>query len=202
MKKAGISACAVGAAVNFLLFLTKMYIGISSGSLSIYCDGINNLGDVLTCSAALAGFFFIAKLNDEGKGRRAESLLSFVINLIICAAGVYFAYSGIERLLYPLPVSFSVKYAVIISAAVIVKILLAVIFIALNKKAPSNVLRALILDSMLDSAVGLVTLVSLFISIKINYAADGIFALIIGITITAFAVKSVIRESKFIINNR
>ena len=202
MKKAGISACAAGAVINFILFITKMYIGISSCSLSIYCDGINNLGDVLTCAAALSGFFFIARLKDENKGRRAESLLSFVINLVICAAGIYFAYSGIERFLYPLPVSFSVKYAVIISAAVIVKILLAAVFAALNKKSPSNVLKAFFLDSVLDSAVGIVTLVSLFITIRINYAADGVFAIIIGAVITVFAVKGVIREAKFIINNQ
>lgn len=71
-----------GILANFILFAVKLYIGISSNVLCIYCDAVNNLGDCLSCIIALIGFILILKLN-ETKGKRAEALAGFVIGIII-----------------------------------------------------------------------------------------------------------------------
>lgn len=200
MKNVGLIGTAAGTITNFVLFLVKLYIGISSNSLSIYCDAVNNLGDTFACIIALIGFLLIKKL-DETKSLRTQSLFTFVISLIIAVTGAYFAYNGMERTLYPLPVSYSDKYAMVITATIFIKIIMGIVYISLNKKQPSTVLKALILDSFLDCFVTLSALMGLFLITKINYAADGIFAMITGAIITVSAIKNIIDESKYLINN-
>lgn len=199
MKSIGIRAAVFGIAANFILFLIKLYVGISSNSLSVYCDAVNNFGDTLSCVVALIGFVLILKL-DETRGKRAQSLCTFVISFVISATGVYFVYNGIERLMYPLPVDYSNEYALLIFATIIAKIIMGVVFILFNKKEKSVVLKALVLDSFLDCFITLFVLMGLFLVTKINFAADGIFAILTGMFITAFSIKNIITETKYLIN--
>ena len=200
-KKPAMSAGIIGLAVNFILFLTKLYIGIASNSLSIYCDGINNLGDTFSCIIAISGFALCKKLSEE-QGNRAQALADFVISLFIAACGIYFFYNGIDRVFYPLPISYSVRYACVITATIFVKLLLGVFFYYSNKKAPSPILKALLLDSFLDCFITLFAVMGLFLVNKTNIAVDGFFALICGGIITVSAIKNIINESKYLITNQ
>lgn len=174
-------------------------MGISSGFLSIYCDAINNLGDVFSCIIGLIGLLLALK-RSEKKGRRIQSLCSFVIGLIVTVTGIYFIYNGIERLLYPVPVSYSQKHALLLILTIAVKALMGAAYIFNNRRANSPVLKLLILDSFMDCAVTLTVLMGFFLITKINYAADGIFGVITGIIITGSAVKSVFTEAKILID--
>lgn len=200
MKNYGITAMGVGTAANFILFLVKVYVGISSNSLAIYCDAINNLGDTLACITALGGFILIKKYT-ELQSKRAQSLVTFVISLIIAVSGFYFVYNGAERVLYPLPVSYSIKYAILIGATIGVKILLGVFYRFFNKKSSSPMLKAMVLDSVLDCFITLTALIGLILVPKINFAIDGVLAVVTGIIITVSAVKNIIEQSKYLINN-
>ena len=201
LKKPVIWAGIIGCAVNFALFLIKLYIGIASNSLSIYCDAVNNLGDTFACVIAVLGFSLSFKLG-ENEASRAQSLADFVISLFIAASGLYFIYNGIDRLFYPLPISYSVRYAAVIISTIGIKILLGLFFYSVNKKTPSPILKSLLLDSFLDCFITLFAIMGLFLVNKINLAVDGIFALICGAIITASAIKNIISESKFLITNQ
>lgn len=200
MKNLHIKAVSIGAILNVLLFFVKLYVGISSNSLSVYCDAINNLGDTFACMIALLGFV-IAKRTGEKKQLKIQSLCTFVISMIICVTGAYFVYNGLERLMYPLQISYSNQYAVIITVTVFIKILMGFMYIAFNKKKPSPVLKALITDSFLDCAVTIFALMGLFLITKVKFAADGIFAVIIGTMITVEAFKNLIEQAKFLVND-
>lgn len=200
MNKIGIKATALGAIFNTVLFFSKFYVGISTNSLSIYCDAINNLGDTFACLIAVFGFFLARKVT-ELKSQKIQSLCTFVISLIIAATGAYFVYNGLQRLMYPLRIAYSEEYSYIIIATVFAKILMGLMYMAFNKKASSPVLKAMILDSFLDCAVTIFALMGLFLITKVNFAADGIFAIIIGTAVTVSAVKNTIEQSKFLINN-
>lgn len=200
MNKAGLTAVSLGAVFNLLLFLAKFYVGISTNSLSIYCDAINNLGDTFACLIAVLGFFLARKVS-ELKSHKVQSLCTFVISLIIAATGAYFMYNGLNRLLYPLRIAYSIEYSYIIIATVFAKVLMAFMYIYFNKKAGSPVLKAMVLDSFLDCATTIFALMGLFLITKINFAADGIFAIIIGAAVTVSAVKNIIEQSKYLINN-
>lgn len=199
MGKTGVKAAIFGLTVNFALFLIKLYVSISSGSLAIYCDGINNLGDTLSCIIALVGFALAIRL-DEKKSSRAQSLASFVIGLILAFTGSYFAYNGIERLMYPVPISFLYKYAILISVTALAKLIMGIVYFKINKKHASPVYKTLIMDSFLDCAVTLTTLISLTLSVKINFAIDSILSIVIGITVAISAVKTLWAQCKYLIN--
>lgn len=200
MGKTGVKAAIFGLTVNFALFLIKLYVSISSGSLAIYCDGINNLGDTLSCIIALVGFALAIRL-DEKKSSRAQSLASFVIGLILAFTGAYFAYNGIERLMYPVPISFLYKYAILISVTALAKLIMGIVYFKINRKYASPVYKTLIMDSFLDCAVTLSTLISLTLSVKINFAIDSILSIVIGIAVATSAVKTLWAQCKYLIND-
>lgn len=200
MKKYGLIATILGVVLNLGLFFTKLYVGISSNSLSIYCDAINNLGDTLACIIATMGFLIASKM-EEVKSLRLQSLCTFVINIFIAITGGYFVYNGLERLMYPLKISYSVQYSIIIIATIFVKIAMGFMFVRFNKKANSSVLKALTLDSFLDCSITLFVLIGLFLIGKLNLAVDGIFAIITGTIISVSAIKGLFEQAKYLVNN-
>jgi cation diffusion facilitator family transporter len=197
-KNAGLIAALLGVVLNFSLCLTKVFIGISSNSLAIYCDAINNLGDCFACVIALLGFALVKK-QTERQRIRTQSLFTNYISVFIAVTGIYFVYNGIERMMYPLPVSYAVRYAVTLAVTIVIKFLMGIMFRAFNKKEGSPVLSALSLDSFLDCFVTLAALMSLVLVEKVNYAVDGLFAIITGSIITVSAIKNIIKESKALI---
>lgn len=199
MKK---SICAVicGIVINFGLFLLKLYIGIASNVLAVYCDAVNNLGDVFTCLTALGGFWLVVRL-DRQRGARAESLCSFVIGLVLLTVGSYFMYNGVERLFYPLPIAYATTHAILLLLTLPVKLLLAWIYRIINRSRRSTVLHTLFLDSILDTAMTAFVLFGFFLIPKVQLAVDGIFAIAVGLFVVLNALKTVYTEAKFLINN-
>ena len=198
MKNAGLKAVIFGAVLNFTLAVVKLYIGISSNLLTIYCDAVNNLADNFSCVLAIGGFILVKKLGEK-QSERAQSLCTFVISAIVAVTGIYFVYNGLERFLYPTPVVYSVKYAVLIAITVGAKIFMAVMYKTFNKHENSDVLRALVTDSILDCFITVAALMSLFLVSKLNYAVDGVFAVVTGGIITVSAIRSLIKEAKFLV---
>ena len=90
---------------------------------------------------------------------------------------------------------------VILIATVFAKVLMAIMYICFNKKAGSPVLKAMVLDSFLDCATTTFALMGLFLITKINFAAYGVFAIIIGTAVTVSAEKNIIEQGRYLINN-
>lgn len=202
MSKKDISIAVFGIACNLSLFLIKLYVGISSNSLAIYCDSVNNLGDTFSALIALFGFVFIVKSKmGERKSGRVQALCSFIIGSIVAVTGGYCVYTGLERFMYPVLVSYSFKYAVLIIITACVKLVMAMVYIRSNRKSPSPVYKALILDSFLDFVITTMAVMGFFLINKLNYAVDGVFGIIIGIIILTSAAKSVFRQAKILVND-
>ena len=87
----------------------------------------------------------------------------------------------------------------LIAVTVGVKIFMAVMYKAFNKHENSDVLRALVTDSILDCFITVAALMSLFLVSKLNYAVDGVFAVVTGGIITVSAIRSLIKEAKFLV---
>jgi divalent metal cation (Fe/Co/Zn/Cd) transporter len=189
-----------GLVANLLLFLLKLYVSISSNSLSIYCDAINNLGDTFSCLLAIAGFVLAMKLNQR-KGNRVQSLCSFVIGALVAIVGAYFVYNGIERMMYPVMVSFYIKYAILVALTIVVKIIIGIVYAVVNKKHSSPVLKALVIDSFLDCAVTATALMGFYLTQKLNFAIDGAVGIVIGIIVVISAGKTVVEQAKYLIND-
>ena len=202
-KKPLLTVCAVAFCVNLLLFFVKLYIGLRSNSISIYSDAVNNLSD--SVSGLITLIFMAAVIRKSGDSMKlaidkSEQLFSLVIALFVTGAGLYFGYTAVERLMYPTPVWFTTYYAVTISAAALVKVLLFLIYGRFEKKSRSPVIRMMKIDCILDFFITLMTLITLYVSKSGTYSVDAVFGIIISIVITVTAVKQVISSAKNLIN--
>lgn len=201
MGKVGVKTAVFGVLCNFILFLIKLYVGISTNSLAIYVDSINNLGDTLSCFIAIAGFAFVLKTSEEKKGERIQSLSSFVIGVIVAVTGASCVYSGLERFMYPLPVSYSGYFARLICVTALVKLVMGFVYMKINKKNPSPVFKALILDSFLDFGITVSAVSGFFLIEKFGLAVDGIIGIAIGTLIVISSAKSVWQQAKNLVND-
>lgn len=201
MGKTGIKTAVFGVLCNFILFLIKLYVGISTASLAIYVDSVNNLGDTLSCLIAIAGFAFVLKTNEEKKGGRIQSLSSFVIGIIVAVTGASCVYSGLERLMYPLPVSYSASYARLICVTALVKLIMGLVYMRANKKNPSPVFKTLILDSFLDFGITVSAVSGFYLIEKFGLVIDGVVGIAIGMLIVVSSVKSVWEQTKNLVND-
>ena len=178
MKKLNFGAFVgfTGAAVNLGLFFVKLYIATSCNSLSIYLDSVNNAMDSLVCIAAGIGFILAAKKKNEkypfGFGR-TEGVVSFLISVIILVTGASFAYSSLGRILYPLPIWYTSKYALALVLTMPVKVLLLLFYRWAGKKQPSAVFGSLGLDSILDFFITLCSVTALTLSNQVGFTFDG-----------------------------
>lgn len=123
---------------------------------------------------------------------RTEDLLTFIISVIIGFTGFYFAYSSIERLMYPTTVSYRTKYLYILIATAAAKLIMYAVLKAINQKGNSDILRVMSVDCILDFFITSVTVMTLLISTYGTYAADALCGIVISIIITVSAIKTIL----------
>lgn len=205
MKKRLSPVIIIAGIVNLILFITKYYIGVHTNSLCIYTDSINNLMDTLSLCLALVGISFINRPATDkfrfGFGKM-EGITTFIMAIIMTAAGFSFAYNSLGRLMTPVPVWYFTKYAVIIGITCLVKLLLGVIFTLRYRKTQSPVIKTVMLDSYLDCAITLMTLVSFTLSNTIGFALDSLLGLAISIVIAVLGIRLIISSVCDLIGQR
>ncbi len=188
--------------VNLLLFAVKLYTGLSVNSISIYSDAVNNLFDSL--SGMLAFLCLMLLSRDKSPGAKAvisncENLLSFIMSVIVGITGFAFAYSSLERLMYPTPVWYRKKYLYLLIVTAGIKLCMHFIFKALGKKSPSPVLGVMAFDSLLDFFITAVTVMSLAVSSYGSYSIDAFCGIGISLVIIVSAVKMIFSSASKLI---
>lgn len=178
--------------INFVLFALKMYIGLSANSISIYSDGINNLFDSLSGILSALCFFFFLKskdLSSKSRSEKTEVFLSFILSVIVVAAGFSFLYNSAERLMYPTPVWFVLKYLWILIGTAVIKLFLFFFFKIKAKKLNSPTLKVITIDSLLDFFITTVTIISLAVSHRGSFGIDAYCGIVISIIILISGIK-------------
>ncbi|MDR3293109.1 MAG: cation diffusion facilitator family transporter [Clostridiales bacterium] len=185
-------AAVVGLSVNLVLSGVKLYIGLSSNSLSIFSDSINNFADAIGFGIMILGFYMMRKKPTEefpfGYGR-AEYLVGFIFAASILFTGLYFIWSALDRLFLPRFLYFTWFGFGVTAACAVVKTALAFYFRSVNKKCPSGVLKGAETDSFLDAGITLMTLVGFLLGAYANLRLDAVVGIVIGIIITVEGVK-------------
>ncbi len=191
-EKTVVKVCIFGTIANLVLFFTKLYVSLSANSISIFSDAVNNLSDSLSCVLAVicmlcaVGF---AKKGISYLAAKIEQLLSFILAIVVAIIGLNFIYSSIERLIYPTPVWFSVKYFAVIASTAFVKLFMFFIYRSFLKRTGSPIIKVMAADSITDFAVTLVTLISFSMTHFTEYTVDAFAGFIISIIIVIEAVK-------------
>lgn len=189
----GVLAGGVGIFCNLLLFVTKLLIGIVTGSISISADAINNLSDGLSSVISIVGFKVSSKAPDEkhpfGYGR-TEYIAGLAVSFLILFVGIEFLKSTVERILHPEPVRFSWVLLGVLAVSMLVKLWMGLFQRKLGQRIQSTVLMAAMQDSINDvittGVVVLGMLASRFTSLPVDGyigAAVAVFILISGVGI-------------------
>ena len=184
------------------MFLLKLYVGLSSNSISIYSDGINNLLDSLSGILATVCFLWAIRRTEENKEKvlfRTEALVSFIMSLAVVFSAICFGYNSLERFMYPTPVWYTDKYFIIILFTLWAKLCMLISFHIMKKKTTSPITRVFAFDGVLDVFISAVTLLTLILAKNGTYSADAVIGVIISIFMITGSIKLLVSSVKKII---
>ncbi len=190
--------CLFAFAANLLLFGVKLYVGLSANSITVFSDAVNNLFDSLSGGVSFAGLFAISRMADPSAAatlKKGEQLFSCVISVILTFTAAYFAYSSLERLMYPTPVWYTPLHLWTLLGTALGKLLIFFVFRAAARKEASPVARLMATDSLLDLCISLISALTLWLSSKETFRVDAVCGLVISILIAVPAVKSVVKTA-------
>ncbi len=182
-KKVGCQIAVIGLLVNFILFTGKFIVGVSSNSIAIIADSLNNLMDCTSSLIIFIGFRLATRGKDKnhpyGHGRM-EYISGFVVSMLITITAISFGKAALERIIHPQEVDFSLVLLFIPISAIIVKLVLAYYIRYKNKLIQSATLSAASKDSFADALITSMTLLSLIDLPFIAFPLDGLVGLIIA----------------------
>lgn len=185
----------VGISVNVLLFIAKIIVGITTGSVSVSADAINNLSDAMSSVFVLVGYMLAAKPADKEHPfghARMEYLCGLFISVIITVLGVEMMRSAGDSFMSPENGTGYTTVAIIIMASTaVVKIGLAVFYTTLGKKIDSQSLRASALDSLGDVAATTAVILGMILTPYFGHRTDCVLGFIIGVYILVLGIKMV-----------
>ena len=179
----------VGIVTNILLAGFKAAVGFVTGSIAIILDAVNNLSDVLSSAITIIGAKLAGKSPDKehpmGHGR-AEYLSALVVAAIILYAGITSATEAVKKILSPQKADYNAASIIIISVAIIVKIVLGRYVTAKGRLAKSGALEASGRDALNDAMISVSVLASALIFIFTGLALEAY----VGLAISVMIVKS------------
>lgn len=197
-EKGIVKTSVIGIVGNIFLVIFKAFVGLISNSVAIFMDAVNNLTDALSSIITIIGTKLSnkkpTKKHPYGYGR-IEYITSMLIGAIILFAGGSAMYESIGSLIEHYrngkTPEYSVVSIVIISAAVITKIILGLVFIRKSKKYQSESLRASGYDALFDSILSFSTLIGILMIMIFGIYIEGYISIVISLFIlkTGFDVE-------------
>ena len=188
-NKAIIKTGVLGIIMNITLVIFKTIVGIATNSIAIVLDAVNNFSDILSASISIIGTKLASKKADKehpfGHGR-IEYIASTIIAMIIFMAGVTALKEAIQKTIFPVETKYSNYSLIIISVAIIVKVLYGWYAKHIGNKVHAKILVVTGIDATFDAGLSSATLIAALLKIFYNVALEGP----IGILISLIILKS------------
>ena len=176
----------VGIIANVFLAAFKAFVGIISNSVAITMDAVNNLSDAMSSFITIVGARLSAKEPDKehpyGYGR-IEYLTTMVIGVIILYAGITSLIESVQKIINPATPDYSAAALIIVTAAIIVKILLGLYTKKSGEKLLSDSLVASGKDALNDSIISASTLLAAIIFITTGLSIEAFVGILIAVMI-------------------
>ena len=180
---------AIGITANVALAAFKAAVGILSNSIAVTLDAVNNLSDAISSIITIVGTKLSNKKADRehpfGHGR-IEYITTTVIAAIIMYAGISSLIKSIQGIMDPVTPDYSPLSLVIITVAVLVKIILGHYVRSVGNRVNSDTLIASGSDALFDATLStsVLTAALIFIFTKISLEAY------VGVIISVFIIKA------------
>lgn len=193
--KCGNLAGAIGIFSNLLLFILKLTAGILSASISVMADAMNNLSDMGSSVVTMLGFRLASMPADPdhpyGHGR-FEYISAFIVSGLILLVGVELLKSSIDKIINPVPISFTWVSVIILAASVLVKFWMFLFNRKVGRKIESDAVIATAADSRNDALTTAAILISVIVMMQWGINIDAYM----GIAISLFIIWSGFKTAK------
>ena len=154
----------VSTAVNTLLFIFKLFVGIITGAVSLIADAVHTLSDVVTSLIVIWGFKQSKKPADVGHPYghgRAEYIATLIISVLLCVAGIEFIETAIDRIKNPILIISDWWIIAILGLTVVIKEITARYAKFLSSKIASGLLHADAWHHRTDAVSSILVLIAL-----------------------------------------
>ena len=154
----------VSTAVNTLLFIFKLFVGIITGAVSLIADAVHTLSDVVTSLIVIWGFKQSKKPADIGHPYghgRAEYIATLIISVLLCVAGIEFIETAIDRIKNPILIISDWWIIAILGLTVVIKESTARYAKFLSSKIASGLLHADAWHHRTDAVSSILVLIAL-----------------------------------------
>ena len=179
----------VGIVTNVLLVGFKAFVGLMSNSIAIILDAVNNLSDALSSVVTIIGAKLGAKQPDKkhplGYGR-IEYLSSMIVAALVLYAGITSLVESIKKIIHPEAADYSTVTLVIISVAIVVKLILGLYVKKQGKKVNSGALVASGSDALFDAILSASVLASAIVYLVWGISLEAY----VGVIIAGFIIKA------------
>ncbi|MGX7245890.1 cation diffusion facilitator family transporter [Enterococcus quebecensis] len=179
----GVFAGVIGLLSNMLLFVSKLLIGLVSGSVSIMADAMNNLSDTISSVLTLVGFHIAGKPADKEHPyghERFEYISGMLVSLLITFVGFQFFMTSIDRIIEPQSIKVTPVILIVLLVSIFIKVWQGVFYQRVAKKIDSNTLVATAKDSFNDVYTTVAVLVSASVEGITGLKIDGYVGLLIA----------------------
>lgn len=179
----------IGIVTNLLLVSFKAFVGLMSHSIAVILDAVNNLSDALSSVVTIVGAKLGAKQPDKkhplGYGR-IEYLSSMIVAALVLYAGLTSLVESIKKIIHPEAADYSTVSLIIISVAIIVKLILGMYVKKQGKKVNSGALTASGSDALFDAILSTSVLASAIIFLVFHISLEAY----VGVVIAGFIIKA------------
>ena len=188
-EKTIVHTSVIGIVTNLLLVGFKAFVGLMSNSIAIILDAVNNLSDALSSVVTIIGAKLGAKQPDKkhplGYGR-IEYLSSMIVAALVLYAGITSLVESIKKIFHPEAADYGTVTLVIISVAIVVKLLLGLYVKKQGKKVNSGALAASGSDAMFDAILSASVLASAIVYLVWGVSLEAY----VGVIIAGFIIKA------------
>ena len=176
----------IGILANVFLAAFKAVVGLTSNSIAIVMDAVNNISDAASSVITIIGTKLAGKEPDRkhpfGYGR-IEYLSAMIISLLVLYAGVTAFVESVRKIIRPDTPDYSTAALVIVAVAVVVKIILGRYVKHTGEKVHSDSLINSGEDATLDSVISASTLVAAAIWLIFHVSLEAWLGAIISLVI-------------------
>lgn len=204
-EKTIVRTSVIGIVTNLLLVGFKAFVGLMSNSIAIILDAVNNLSDALSSVVTIIGAKLGAKQPDKkhplGYGR-IEYLSSMIVAALVLYAGITSLVESIKKIFHPEAADYGTVTLVIISVAIVVKLLLGLYVKKQGKKVNSGALAASGSDAMFDAILSASVLASAIVYLVWGVSLEAYVGVIIASFIIKVGIEMMIETLNDIIGKR
>jgi len=188
-EKTIVKTSIIGIVTNLFLVGFKAFVGLVSNSIAVILDAVNNLSDALSSIVTIIGAKLGAKQPNKkhplGYGR-IEYLSSMIVAGLVLYAGITSLVESIKKIISPEAADYNTVSIIIISVAIVVKLILGLYVKKQGKKVNSGALTASGSDALFDAILSSSVLASAIVYLIWGISLEAY----VGVVIAGFIIKA------------